>query len=46
MVSTVMMEKIEDQLKESEKEEIGFLLKHFQSELALGFCFGISILKI
>lgn len=41
-----MMEKIEDQLKESEKEEIGFLSKHFQSELALGFCCGISILQI
>ena len=46
MVSTVMLEKIEDQLTESQKDEINFLSKHFQGKLTPGFCCEMSILKI
>ena len=46
MVSAVILEKIEDQLTKSEKDEIEFLQKHFKSELTLSFCCGMSILKI
>ena len=38
MEFAIMLEKIKDQLTESEIDELKFLLKHFQGELTPGFC--------